>query len=186
MLFKSNYKILSGLLILLLVVLVGGPSTINAEAVVVGTATATILAALTVTADQSLIFGTDVLQGVPRTIANNVNASSAIFRIAGNGGSDVWASLTLPTYMSHTTSSSDRMDIYFSATDGAYDLTDGGAALPADGTSTNYNPWTSTSQTLSLGGDMAIFLGGTIRPKVNQTAGAYSADIILTVAYIGT
>lgn len=183
---KSSYKILSGLLILLLVVLVGGPSTVNAEAVVVGTATATVLAALTVTADQALIFGVDVLQGVPRTVANNIDASSGIFRISGNGGSDVWASLTLPAYMSHTTSSQDRMDIYFSDTDGSWDLTDGGAVMPSAVTSTDYNPWTSTSQTLSVGGDMAIFLGGTIRPKVNQVAGAYTADIILTVAYIGT
>ena len=102
---KSSYKILSGLLIMLLVVLVGGPSTVNAEAVVVGSATATVLAALTVTAPQALIFGVDVLQGVPRSIANNVDASSGIFRISGNGGSDVWASLTLPAYMSHTTNS---------------------------------------------------------------------------------
>lgn len=183
---KSSYKILSGLLILLLVVLVGGPSTVNAEAVVVGSATATVLAALTVTAPQALIFGVDVLQGVPRTIANNVDASSGIFRIDGNGGSDVWASLTLPTYMSHTTSSQDRMDIFFSSTDGSWDLTDGGAVVPSAVSSTDYDPWTSTSQTLSVGGDMAIFLGGTIRPKVNQVAGAYTADIILTVAYIGT
>ncbi len=183
---KSRIRLISGLLVALLIVLVGGPSTVNAEAVVVGSATATVLAALAVTAPQALIFGVDVLQGVPRTIANNVDASSGIFRISGNGGSDVWASLTLPAYMSHTTNSQDRMDVYFSDTDGAYDLTDGGAVAPSAVSSVNYNPWTSTSQTLSAGGDMAIFLGGTIRPKVNQVPGAYAADIILTVAYIGT
>ena len=187
MIFKSRMKLASGLVLLFVAAcFLASPSPVKAEAVVVGNATATILAALTVTADQALDFGTDVLQGVPRTIANNVDASSGIFRISGTGGETVWMSFTLPEYLSHTTNSQDRMQIYFSDTDGAYDPTDGGAVLPSAVTSTDFNPYTAITGTLSASGDYTLFLGGTIRSKVNQTAGAYSGDIILTVAYIGS
>ena len=35
-------------------------------------------------------------------------------------------------------------------------------------------------------GQTGLFLGGAVNPSVDQTAGAYTADIILTVAYNGT
>jgi hypothetical protein len=157
--------------------------TTQAQGVVNGTATANILSALTVTADSSLRFG-NVLQGVSRTVTNASNDSSAVFRIVGQVGATIWASLTLPTYLSHIVSSQDRMDVYFNPTSGAWDDSAGPLPQPESGTSTTFNPYTPIAQQLTAG-NLAIFLGGTLTPKVNQTAGAYSADIVLTVAYTG-
>lgn len=170
-------------ILLLAVVLLSTAGDVKAEAVVNGSATATILSALTVTADSSLRFG-NILQGVPVTVSNASNDSSAVFRIAGQTGATVWVSLTLPAYLSHTTNSQDRMDTYFGTTAGAWDDASGPLSQPGSGTSTTYNPHTSFTQALTAG-DLAIFLGGKVYPKVNQTAGAYSGDIVLTVIYTG-
>ena len=170
------------LAVIVLAVMLSGQST-QAQGVVNGSATATILAALTVTADSAIRFG-NVLQGVSITVSNASNDSSGVFRIVGQTGSTVWASLTLPSYLSHTTNSQDRMDIFFTPTSGAWDDASAPTPQPATGTSTTFNPYTSLSQALTAG-DLAIFLGGTLTPKVNQTPGAYSADIVLTVAYTG-
>lgn len=170
------------LAIIVLAILLSGQST-QAQGVVNGTATATILTALEVTADSAIRFG-NVLQGVSRTVSNASNDSSAVFRIVGQTGATVWAALTLPSYLSHTTNSQDRMDIFFSATSAAWDDASGPLPQPATGTSTIFNPYNAISQALTAG-NLAIFLGGTLTPKVNQTPGAYSADIVLTVAYTG-
>lgn len=170
------------LAIIALAILLSGQST-QAQGVVNGSATATILTALTVTADSAIRFG-NVLQGVARTVSNASNDSSGVFRIVGQTGATVWAALTLPTYLSHTTNAQDRMDIFFNSTSAAWDDASAPTPQPATGTSTTFNPYNAISQALTAG-DLAIFLGGTLTPKVNQTAGAYTADIVLTVAYTG-
>lgn len=179
---QRGYTRIILLAVISLAILFSAPST-NAQGVVNGSATATILTALTVTADSSLRFG-NVLQGVALTVSNASNDSSAVFRIAGQTGATVWASLSLPSYLSHNTNAQDRMDIFFSATSGAWDAASGPLSQPATGSSTTYNPYNAITQALTAG-DLAIFLGGTLTPKVNQTPGAYSADIVLTVAYTG-
>ena len=68
--------------LLVAVVLLNIAGDAKAEAVVNGSATATILAALTVTADSAIRFG-NILQGVPVTVSNAANDSSAVFRISG-------------------------------------------------------------------------------------------------------
>ena len=79
------------------------------------------------------------------------------------------------------------MVIAFADTDAAYDDTQPVLPQPASGTSTTYNPHQSQTLTLdAVGGNMAIFLGGTVRPSVDQTAGSYSGDIVITVAYNGS
>lgn len=179
----AQRKLTLGTILLIAVVVLSGAHQAKAEAVVNGSATATILAALTVTADSALRFG-NILQGVPVEVSNASNDSSAVFRISGQTGATVWVSLTLPAYLSHTTNSQDRMDIYFGSTAGAWDDAAGPLPQPESGTSTAYNPHTSFTQALTAG-NLAIFLGGKVYPKVNQTAGAYSGDIVLTVIYTG-
>jgi hypothetical protein len=179
----SQKKIIVVALALIALVTLSGTQEAKAEAVVNGSATATILAALTVTADSSLRFG-NVLQGVPVEVSNASNDSSAVFRVSGQTGATVWVSLTLPAYLSHTTSASDRMDIFFGTTAGAWDDASGPLPQPESGTSTTFDPASGFTQALTAG-DLAVFLGGKIYPKVNQTAGAYSGDIVLTVIYTG-
>jgi hypothetical protein len=77
------------------------------------------------------------------------------------------------------------MDIFFGPTDGAWDDATGPLPQPASGTSTNFNPYSSLTQTLT-NGNLAVFLGGTVVPRPDQTPGAYQGDVVIMVAYIGT
>jgi len=185
--FNSRMKLISGFLLILAVALIiGSPARVAAQDVAVGEATATILTALTVTADSAIRFG-DVLQGVPVSVSNASNDSSGVFRIVGAPAREISIYLALPEYLSHTTGGQDRMVISFASTDGAWDDAQIALPQPESGTSTNFNPYQSQALTLdAVGGNMAIFMGGTVHPSVDQTAGAYSGDIVMTVAYNGS
>ena len=154
--------------------------------VAVGTATATVLAALTVTATQALAFGT-VFQGISKTVANN-DAASAIFTMGGTANAGVSLYLELPSYLA-LADGSDRMVISFTTTDAIVDTTGGGdptGFVPADGYN-NVNPFSlPTTANLSDAGAANVYLGGKVTPTVDQKAGAYSGDIVLTVSYNGT
>jgi hypothetical protein len=174
---------LAKLLLLAMVFVIGAGlvSSVQAQDVANGQATATILAALTITADSAIRFG-DVLQGVPRTVSDASNDSSGVFRIAGQTGSQISFSIMLPTYLSHTTNAQDRMDIYFTDTDGAYNLT--ASAQPETAAPVDFNPHAGQLVTMT-NGECNVFLGGTVVPKPDQTPGAYSGDIVVSVIYGG-
>jgi hypothetical protein len=183
---NSRMKLVSGLLLsFLAAVVILGPATVSAQDVAVGQATATVLTALTVTAPQDLQFG-DVLQGVPTSVDKTTDLAAGvgagIFRIAGSAANQVSAYMQLPDYIS-LADGSDRMVISFSSTDGNYN--DAAAAAPSTAGATSFDPHNIPTLTLSAAGDMALFLGGTVFPTVDQTAGAYAGDIVLTVAYNG-
>lgn len=161
-------------------------NVVKAQDVATGSATATVLAALAVVAAQNLIFG-NVYQGVSATVANNVNASSGIFNILGEGSAGISISFTLPEYIA-LADGSDRMTIGFSATDATVDSnnTTPNGVVGGDGW-VNANPNALPAATVvGSGGQTNVYLGGRIYPAVDQTAGAYSGDIIITVSYNGT
>ncbi len=82
------------------------PAGLMAQDVAVGTATATVLAALQVTAGQALDFG-NVYQGVAKSVAKN-DASAGVFTIAGQSLSQVSIYMQMPEFMA-TASGDDRM-----------------------------------------------------------------------------
>jgi hypothetical protein len=159
------------------------PAQINAQDVATGSATATVLTALAVTATQALQFG-NVYQGVPVTVANS-DALAGIFTITGDGTAGVSIDLELPDYLS-LSDNSDRMVVSFSSTDASVDST-GNVDPAAFGVGwQNVDPYAIPAGTaIGGGGTSALFLGGQVFPAVNQSAGAYSADVVLTVAYNG-
>ncbi len=171
------------LLVVLLLLAVAPPT--EAQEVAIGTATATVLSAVTVTATAALAFG-NVYQGVTASIANN-NASAAIFTISGQANAGVTLYFQLPEYLTLTTGG-DRMNISFSATDASIDTT--GANNPA--TMAGTKGWQDTDprglpSTATIGSaGTSVYLGGKVYPSAFQQAGSYSADIILTVSYNGT
>ena len=177
-------KLMRIVLTVLVLALLAMPSTLLAQDVATGSATATVQAILAVTATQALAFGT-VFQGVPTSIAN-ANAAAGIFTIAGQGGAGIAIYAQLPDYLA-TATGDDRMVVAFSSTDASVDST-----ANVDPTSfgvgwQNIDPHNFPSATVvgTLGAS-AVFLGGGVQPSVDQAAGAYTADIILTVAYNGT
>jgi len=160
-------------------------SSARSQDVAVGQATATVLAVLSVTATQSLNFG-NVYQGVAKTQDETSDANSAIFAITGQASSAISCFFQLPDYVA-LADGSDRMVITFSTTDATYAPAAGATpSVPGAGATLNTNPRNLTGTSLGAGGGAQIFLGGKVIPSVNQAAGAYSADIVLTVAYTGT
>ena len=160
-------------------------SSVAAQDVAVGQATATVQTPLTVTATAALAFGT-IFQGVPTSVAED-NASAGIFTITGQASSGISLYLQLPEYMA-TATGDDRMVISFSTADCAIDTTANAVPTTFGSGWQNQNPFNLPSGVI-VGGtstQTALFLGGSVNPSVDQTAGAYTADIILTVAYNGT
>ncbi len=161
------------------------PAAVMSQDVVNGQATATVQTPLTVTAPADLAFGT-VFQGVAKAVANDA-AEAGVFTISGQAGSGISVYLQLPDYMA-TATGDDRMVISFSATDISIDSTANVDPTAFASGWQNTNPHNLPSGVIIGGasGQTSMFLGGSIYPSVDQTAGAYSADVILTVAYNGS
>ena len=184
---NSRMKTLSGLIVLIAAfAIVAGPSAANAQDVAIGQATATVLAVLAVTATHDLAFG-DVLQGVPTTADKTVIANAGVFQVTGEGTKEVSLYLQLPDYLWNSTNE-DRLVISFSSTDADIDTTAAGTpAAHGGGAIADLDPHNIPDT--PLGGTdniLQLFLGGTVYPTVDQRADAYSADIVLTVAYTGS
>lgn len=182
----SGMRLRSVLTAAVVVALASCPAMVSAQDVATGSATATVLTALSVTATSALAFG-DVWQGVAKTVAKNT-AAAGEFTIGGAANAGLAMFMQLPDYVA-LADGSDRMVISFSATDANVDTTGGGdptAFVAGDGY-IDQNPHAlPAGANLSDAGAANIYLGGRVIPTVDQKAGAYSADIILTVAYNGT
>jgi hypothetical protein len=165
------------------------PTTASSQDVAVGQATATVLTVLSVTATAPLAFGS-VYQGVPKTIAKNA-ATAGEFTITGEPDAIIAVYMQLPDYLATDAVSGagdDRMVIAFSTTDANVDTTGAGdptGFIATDGWG-DQDPHAITNATTVGSVGTNIYLGGTVQPSVDQKAGAYEADIVLTVAYTGT
>jgi hypothetical protein len=170
--------------LVLALALMAVPALVQSQDVANGSAIATILPALVVTATAPLDFGT-VYQGVAKVIAPN-NADAGIFLLGGQATAEVSVYMQLPDYLQDATSN-DRMVIAFAITDATFAPAAGGdPTAPGAGATANLNPHAfPAGLLLSATGAANIFLGGKVVPSVNQTAGNYTAEIVLTVAYTG-
>lgn len=170
---------------LIVLIAAAAPVSVSAQDVAVGQATATVLAVLSVTATQALDFG-NVYQGVAKTQDETSDASSGIFTITGQASAAISCYLQLPDYVA-LANGTDRMPIVFSSTDATFSVDAAGTpSIPGAGATENTNPRNLTGTAMGAAGTSKIFLGGKVVPTINQTAGAYAADIVLTVAYTGS
>jgi hypothetical protein len=163
-----------------------GPSTAMSQDVAVGTATATVYATLTVTSTAPLDFG-NVYQGIAKSIGNN-SVDAGVFRVSGQASSVVSIYMQLPEYLAGGVGN-DRMVIAFSTADASVDSTGANSPTTMVGGRgwLNINPHAFPAATvIGSGGNTDIYFGGKVIPSVNQTAGSYTADIVLTVAYTGS
>ena len=181
---KLNKNVFLVLALFVMMVAFSMPSQIQAQDVAAGSATATVQTPLTVTSTAALAFGT-IFQGVQSSVPET-DANAGIFTITGQGTAGISIYLQFPDYMS-TATGDDRMVISFSTTDCAIDTTANVDPTVAATGWTDQNPYNLPSGVIIGGasGQTALFLGGSVNPSVDQTAGAYTADIILTVAYNG-
>jgi len=169
----------------LLLVVLSGMTTVRAQDIATGSATATVLAVLGVTATHDLAFG-DVLQGVPTTADKTVVLNAGVFQITGAGGKEISMYFQLPDYLWNSTNE-DRLVISFSNTDADIDTTAAGTpAAHGAGAVVDQDPHNLSDMVIGATDNiLQIFMGGTVYPTVDQRADAYTADIILTVAYTG-
>jgi hypothetical protein len=184
---NPRMKSLAGLVVATtLLAVIAIPSTVSAQDVAVGQATATVLAVLSVTATHDLAFG-DVLQGVPKAADKTVIADAGVFQVAGEGGKEVSLYMQLPDYLWNSTNE-DRLVIAFSNTDSDIDTTAAGTpAAHGAGSIIDQDPHNLPDTNLGATDNiLQIYLGGTVYPTVDQRADAYTADIVLTVAYTGS
>ena len=133
--------------------------------------TATVFQAITVTGTADLAFG-NVFPGINKTIAV-ADPTSGRWSATGQASAQVALTFTLPT-----------------------NLVNGGNNLPITGWTgchystnvpagcTGFTPsGTATNAAFSAGGQLFVFIGGTVQPAANQVAGNYTAVATLTLAY---
>lgn len=171
--------------ILVILAFFAGSASVNAQDIAIGQATANVLAILTVTSTHDLVFG-DIYQGVLHVADKTVIADAGVFQVTGEGGSEVAMYFQLPDNLWNATNT-DRMAISFDIDDADIDTTAAGTpAAHGGGAINDVDPHNLPDTPLGGAGNiLQIFLGGTVFPTVDQAAGAYTSDIILTVAYTG-
>ena len=168
----KSLKILSSALIFFLAV--GVTSTFAQKSASVD-ATANLLNNLTVTGLNNLKFG-DVTAGINDLVQKgNVEAGEQLgkFKIEGTSNASIQATIIFPSTLD-LSGGGDSMPfgnekIYGYATDDVNSATYPGS-----------NPFTDS---LSGFGAYYVWVGGTVQPSNNQTAGAYSASITLEASY---
>lgn len=171
-------------LIGIIVLLSGG--SVSAQDVAIGQAIADVEAALAITAAQDLDFGS-VFQGVAKVQDQTSDVLSGVFNITGAASAGVSIYMGLPAYLA-LADGSDRMTIAFRTTDATIDTnnTTPSTVVGGDGwvdiDPNNVPPAT----VIGSGGQTNIYLGGRVIPAVNQEAGSYTGDVIVSVAYNGT
>ncbi len=187
---KHRYRngiINSGIAVIVaLSIMCGFSRQASAQDVANGLATANVQASLTIVGSQNLQFG-NMFQGVAKSVANNVDAFSGIFNITGAPSAGITISMVLPDYMA-LADGSDRMTVAFSPTDATVDTnnTTPSTVGPGDGWQ-NVNPRSiPATVVVGAGGQTNIYIGGRAIPAVNQKAGAYTGDLIVSVSYDGT
>jgi hypothetical protein len=95
--------------------------------------------------------------------------------------------MQLPDYLWNSTNE-DRLVIAFSSTGADIDTTLAGTpAAHGAGAIVDQDPHNLPDTNIGVADNiLQIYLGGTVYPTVDQRADAYTADIVLTVAYTGT
>lgn len=183
---RTKRTLALGLLVSL--VFLGVSGSLYSQDVANGLAIANVLASLSVIATQPLDFG-NVFQGVAKIQDETSDANSGIFTIAGAASAGISVYVQLPDYLA-LADGSDRMLVAFGNQDATFSFLDAAApstpSAPGAGALLDQNPRALIGTTVGAGGTSQIFLGGRVIPSVNQAAGAYSGDIVCTVAYTGT
>ncbi len=136
------------------------------------TATATVLTPLTLTGTANLAFG-NVFPGINKTVAA-ADATSGRFTIAGNPGSQVSMTFTLPTNLTGPGT------LAIATWTGEHNNTNttGGTGFTPSAAATR-------ATLAATPGNRFLFIGATVQPTVAQAAGAYSGTITLNVVYTG-
>ncbi len=131
--------------------------------------TANVFQALAIGNIRPLAFG-NVFPGVTKTIAVS-DAGNGAFQVTGQASAPVSFTFVLPANLQDASLNNLPINTY-TASSAATDVA--GAA---------FDPSTNPTLNLTAGGNLWIRLGATVAPGATQPAGAYTANVVVTVAY---
>jgi len=160
-----------------LAVLAGG---IEAQERATILATATVISSLTIVGTNNLQFGS-VTPGVNKSVDKATTGFAGEWTVNGTASAELSIQFDLPDTM-FTSDSLGRMRITFSNSDVSYGTLLSQQTAPM-GTLDPHGP---AVQRLGANGQMIVWIGGTVLPRISQTGGDYTAEVQLTVAYTGS
>ncbi len=144
-------------------------------------ALATVVSSLSISGTNNLQFGT-VTPGIGKAVDKAAPGFAGEWQVVGGVGAELTLDFTIPDSLLLAGDSTSGMPIVFSTTDASYDDGAGGGQLAPSGV---LNPNGLGTERLGAGGQMTIWIGGTVNPRIAQTGGDYAADVILSVSYTG-
>lgn len=165
---RSFTKVIAGLVMVAVI----SAATAQAQSQTAGVnATASVQQPINVTGAVNLAFG-NVFPGVAKTVAVT-DVTAGRFDVTGQGSTPVLMSFVLPANL---TSGANNLPI------GSWTGHHNTSNAPTGGT--NFTPSAgTTNSTFSAGGSLFVFVGATVTPATNQSAGAYTGTVQLTVTY---
>ncbi|MCK4632885.1 MAG: hypothetical protein KAT79_06405 [candidate division Zixibacteria bacterium] len=173
--FRFGRALLSGLILLVLF-----SGSVSAQEIGTIQATANVLQALVVRGLNNLEFGV-VTPGINKTVDKGDVGPAGEWDITGPPTVEVLLDFDLPDSLIHEDSIY-GMQVVFSTTDVSYDDGTGGGQTAPVGI---INPHALELADLGIGGVMNLWIGGTVMPRLTQTGGYYTADVVLTVTLTG-
>jgi len=170
------------LLVALAAILVSvGPPQVQAQESATIQALATVVSSLSITGDNNLQFGT-VTPGVSKTVDKSEPGFAGQWSIVGGIGAEITLDFTLPDSLLLVGDSTNGMPISFSPLDASWDDGSGGGQLAPSGV---IDPNGLGTERLGASGQMVVWIGGRVTPRIAQTGGDYAEDVVLSVAYTG-
>lgn len=166
-------------LVAIALILTSGAVSVVAQERATIQALATVVSSLRVIGTNNLQFGT-VTPGVNKSVDKGTIGFAGEWTIDGSASAELAISFALPDTM-FTTDSLSGMRLDFQSTDASYAYLVSQQAAPIG----IIDPNGPVVRRLPVGGEMLIWIGGTVYPRVSQTGGDYAADIMISVAYTG-
>lgn len=163
------------------VILSAGPPSAEAQESATIQALATVISSLSISGDNNLQFAT-VTPGVSKSVDKADPGFAGVWSIVGSVGSEMTLDFTLPDSLVHANDSTNGMPINFSSVDASFDDGSGGGQLSPAGI---LDPNALSIERLGASGQMTVWIGGTVMPRIAQTGGNYAESVILSVAYTG-
>jgi hypothetical protein len=167
------------ILVLALALCLGYGGSVQAQERATIQALATVVSSLSVIGSNNLQFGTVTL-GVSKAVDKSTVGFAGEWTVTGTVAAEISIDITLPTVL-YTIDSLTTMPITFGATDASFGNTPANQTAPVG----VLNPNGPSAQRIGASGQMLLWIGGTVFPRISQTGGNYSAEIMLTVAYTG-
>ena len=167
--------------IIAIVVLLAGPPEAVAQESATIQALATVISSLSITGNTNLQFGT-VIPGISKAVDKSEPGFAGEWTVTGSVSAELMLDFTLPDSLLLIGDSTSGMPINFVGTDVSFDDGSGGGQLAPSGV---LDPNGLGTERLGAGGQLTVWIGGTVNPRISQTGGDYAADVILSVAYTG-